>query len=94
MIKKIYIGGISSTTTDKKLFDHFSQVGKVISVTIAKGINPQKHAGYAYIVMDNEKDTQAAIHKLNNSKLDNSRIRVIPAHFLDQERRQYYHRRY
>lgn len=94
MLKKIYIGKISSTTTDKKLFDHFSQVGKVISATIIKGISPEKHAGYGYVMMSNENDMEAAIRKLNSSILDGNHILVIEAHPIDQEKKQYYYCRY
>jgi len=93
MLKKIYIGKISSITTDKKLFNHFSQVGRVISATIVQGISPEKHAGYGYVVMSNENEKEVAISKLNNSILDSNRILVVEAHFIDQEK-QYYYRRY
>lgn len=94
MVKKIYIGKISLRTTDKKLFDHFSQVGKVTSAAISKGIDPKKHAGYGYVVMGSEEEMEKAICKLNNSILDGNRILVIEAHPVDQEKRQYYYRRY
>ncbi len=94
MSNKIYIGKISSTTTEKQLFDHFSQIGKVVSATIVQGINPNKHSGYGYVIMSSEKEVQTAISKLNNSLLGNSRIHVVHVHFLDQERKQYYGRRY
>ena len=94
MLKKIYIGKISPTTTDQKLFDHFSQIGKVTSATITKGIGPEKHAGYGYVIMENEKDIPVAIQKLNNSTLDGNRLLVIEAHSIDQEKRQHYYRRF
>jgi RNA recognition motif-containing protein len=94
MIKKIYVGKISLTTTDQKLFDHFSQVGKVTSATIIKGIDPKKHAGYGYVAMGSDKEMEEAIRKLNNSILDGNHIWVMEAHYIDQEKKQYYYRRY
>jgi|GEM_PF-2059067 len=95
MANKIYVGRISSTTTEKQLFDHFSQIGKVIiTATIVPGINPNEHSGHGYIVMSGEKEAQTAISKLNNSLLGNSRIHVVQTHYLDQEKKQYYSRRY
>ncbi len=94
MVKKIYVGKISSATTDQMLFDHFSQVGAVTSATILKGIDPKKHAGYGYVVMGTEMEMEKAIHKLNRSVLDGNHILVIEAHPIDQERKQYYYRRY
>lgn len=94
MVKKIYVGKISSSTTDQKLFEHFYQVGKVISATIIKGIDQNKHAGYGYVVMGSEKEMEEAIRKLNNSILDGNHIWVTEAHPIDQEKKQYYYRRY
>ncbi len=94
MVKKIYVGKIPLTTTDQKLFDHFSKVGQVVSATITRGFDPKKHAGYGYVLMNNEKEMKDAILKLNNSILDGDRILVIEAHPIDQEKIQYYRRRY
>jgi len=94
MVKKIYVGKISLTTTDQKLSDHFSKAGKVISAIITKGVNQEKHAGYGYVIMSTDQEMKEAIQKLNNSVLDGSHIKVIEAHSIDQERKQYYYRRY
>ena len=94
MANKIYVGRISSSTTEKQLFDHFSQVGTVVNATIEKGINPRVHSGHGYVIMSTEGDTQKAIAKLNNSQLGDSRLHVVLAHFLDQEKKRYYTRKY
>ena len=94
MVKKIYVGKISLTTTDQKLFDHFSQAGRVISATISKSINPKIHAGHGYVLMASDREMEKAVKKLHNSILDESHIIVIEAHQLDQEKQQYYYRRY
>jgi RNA recognition motif-containing protein len=93
MAKKIYVGRISSTTTDKNLFDHFSQVGKVIAAKISLGINAGKNAGYGYVTMGSDHETEEAIKRLNNSKLEGNSIKVMEAHYLDQERERTYSRR-
>ncbi len=94
MSKKIYIGRISTKTNEEKLMKHFSQAGKIVSIKIVQGINPNKHTGYGYVVMSNEQETNDAINKLNNSDLDGNRLIVKEAHFLDQDRRpNYYYRR-
>ncbi len=94
MVKKIYVGKIASTTTDQKLYDHFSKAGKVTSATISGGIDPKKHSGHGYVVMGSDKEMENAISKLNNSVLDGNHIWVMVAHPLDQEKKQYYYRRY
>lgn len=95
MSKKIYVGKISSTTTSDQLAKHFSQVGQVVSAVIAQGINPEKHAGYGYVVMGSDKETEEAIKKLNNLELKGSRLKVIEANYFDQDRvPNYYYKRH
>lgn len=93
MAKKIYVGNISPTTTDKHLFDHFSKVGKVVSASVVKSVNTGKNYGYGYVLMGNDLETVKAIKTLHNSILEGSRIRVIEAHPMDQEKKSYYYRR-
>jgi len=95
MSKKIYIGKISQKTTDDQLAKHFSQIGQVISATITKGISPERHAGYGYVVMGSDKETEEAIKRLNDQELDGSKLKVIEANYFDQDRiPNYYHRRH
>lgn len=83
MTNKIYVGNISSSTTDKDLFDLFSNSGKVVSAKVNFGID-NKTARSAYIVMDNETDMKKAIAKNNGANLKGNRIRVVKAHPADQ----------
>lgn len=92
MAKKIYVGKLSQTTTDQKLFDHFSQSGRVMSAIVVKSINPQISSGHGYVVMTTEEETEKAIQKLNKSLLDGNKIWVVEAHPLDQDKKEYYRR--
>ena len=93
MAKKIYVGRLSYSTTDEMLYKHFSKIGSVQSASIANSINPQINAGYGYVMMGNDKETEKAIRELNNSMLDGKRIRVVEAHPMDQEKKPYYYKR-
>ncbi|OGK12629.1 hypothetical protein A3C98_00860 [Candidatus Roizmanbacteria bacterium RIFCSPHIGHO2_02_FULL_37_15] len=92
MVKKIFVRKISLKTTEQKLFDHFSQAGRVISAIISKSLDPKTHAGSGYVLMASDKEMEEAISKLNNSLLDDSHIVVIEAHPLDQEKKPYYYK--
>ena len=93
MAKKIYVGRLSYSTTDEMLHKHFSKIGNVQSAKVGKSINPQRSSGTGYVVMGSDKEAEKAIRELNNSILDGSRIRVIEAHLIDQERKPYYYKR-
>ena len=92
MSKKIFIGKLPDSITDQKLTDVFSKVGKVISVKIIKPVSFTKNNNYGYVQMDTPENTLKAIKTLDNTTIDGSRIKVAEAHFLDQERQQYYRR--
>ena len=92
MSKKIYVGKLSSKITDEQLKNHFSQVGTVISVNVSKSFSFEK-SRYAYVVMSSNEETTKAIQELNNSTLEDSKIHVMEAHSLDQEKMSYYPRR-
>ncbi len=83
MGNKIYVGNISSSTTDKDLFDLFSSSGSVLSAKVVFGID-NKVARNGYVVMADEKDFRNAISKNNNAVLKGNKIKVIGAHPIDQ----------
>ena len=85
MSKKIYIGNLSPSVTDKHLLDLFSQEGKVTSVKVITTFDGKTNAGHAYITMSSDSETHNAINKLNNKKLEGKTIRVIEAHPIDQD---------
>ncbi|PIP14711.1 RNA-binding protein [Candidatus Roizmanbacteria bacterium CG22_combo_CG10-13_8_21_14_all_35_9] len=85
MANKIYIGNISSATTDNDLFSLFSLSGQVTSAKVAISIDQKKNAGYGYVTMSDEEDMKKAILKCNNSVLKGNKIRVVMAHSIDQD---------
>lgn len=84
MNNKIYIGNISPTTTDKDLFDLFSNAGTVISAKITFGINNEE-SRHGFVVMTDERQTEAAISKNKNVILKGNRLMIIKAHSIDQD---------
>jgi RNA recognition motif-containing protein len=84
--KKIYVGNIAEITSEKQLSEHFLKAGTVLSVHILKVISFKKNANYGYVTMSTIAETEQAIRTLNNSILDGSKIRVLEAHSVDQEK--------
>ena len=94
MSKKIFVGRLAPTTTEKQLSDHFAKAGAVVSARIVQKIAFQSGPASGYVIMSNDNETKKAITTLNNTELNGSRINVIEAHALDQERpTQYYNRK-
>lgn len=92
MSKKIFVGKLNPTTTEKQLTDHFMAAGKVVSAHIVQQFSTINPAS-AYIIMSNDTETKNAISTLNNSELNGSRILVMEAHSLDQDKPQFFNRK-
>ncbi|MDP2692140.1 MAG: RNA-binding protein [bacterium] len=95
MAKKIYIGKLSDKTTEDQLREAFTKIGEVVSLRIVRTANFVKNSNYGYVQMDSMESTKTAIKELNNSTLDGSHIKVMEAHYLDQDikRRSYFQKR-
>lgn len=85
MTSKIYLSGLSEKTSDQDIYAQFSKFGTVISVMRSKAIDGKKYADNGYVVMGNADQMNSAISKLNNTKLDGNMIRVMEAHYMDQD---------
>lgn len=87
MPKKIYVGNLPETTTEKQLYDLFSKHGNVSVVKMS-------NQGYAYVTMTNEEEAKTAIHTLRHTQLDNKTIKVIEAHPIDQDNHIFAYKRF
>lgn len=79
MANKLFVGGLSWDTTDDKLREFFSQVGKVVSATVIIDRYTGKSKGFGFVEMSSEQETQEAIKKLNGQNLDERSIVVNEA---------------
>ncbi len=65
MNTKIYVGNISSQTTEAEIKIHFAQAGEVMSVKILKDLQSGQSRGFAFVEMSTRKEAQKAISMLN-----------------------------
>ncbi len=79
MAKKLYVGGISYTTSDQALKDAFAQVGEVTSATIIMDKMTGRSKGFGFVEMANDADADAAILKWNGQELDGRKLTVNEA---------------
>jgi RNA recognition motif-containing protein len=79
MPSKLYVGGLSYSTTTESLKEHFAQCGTVESATIITDRFTGQSRGFGFVEMATEADAQAAISKLNNQSFDGRRLTVALA---------------
>jgi RNA recognition motif-containing protein len=85
MSNKIYVGGLSYSTTDKQLEDLFATHGTVESVRVIVDKFSGRSKGFGFVEMSSGAEAQRAIQALNGTEFDGRNITVNEAR--PQERR-------
>ena len=79
MAKKLYVGGISYSTTTDGLRDAFAQIGEVLKADIIMDRMTGRSKGFGFVEMANDADAEAAIAKWNGQELDGRKLTVNEA---------------
>jgi cold-inducible RNA-binding protein len=76
MAAKLYVGGLSYSTTSEALREFFAQSGNVQSATVITDRFSGQSRGFGFVEMATAEDAQSAISQLNGRELDGRRITV------------------
>ncbi len=76
MAKKLFVGGLAYSITSSQLKDIFSKIGKVISCDVIKDRDTDRGKGFGFVEMENDKEADEAIEKLNDTELEGRKIVV------------------
>jgi cold-inducible RNA-binding protein len=78
MAKKLYVGGLSYSTTEDGLRDAFSKAGTVVSANILLDKMTGKSRGFGFVEME-DADAGKAIDMFNGQELDGRKLTVNEA---------------
>ena len=70
MASKLYVGGLSYSTTSETLREYFSQCGTVESASVITDKFSGQSRGFGFIEMATAEEAQRAISELNGKELD------------------------
>jgi RNA recognition motif-containing protein len=75
MAIKLFVGGLSFSTTNERLRETFATLGSVQSAQVVMGPDGRSR-GFGFVEMDSLEEAEAAIRALDRSTLDGRTITV------------------
>ena len=79
MEAKLYVGNLSSGTTEQMLRELFMQAGNVVSVALIKEPGTQRSKGFAFVEMGSQSEASKAISMFNAYTLQERQMAVSVA---------------
>jgi RNA recognition motif-containing protein len=79
MAVKLFVGGLSYSTSTESLRDAFAAVGSVESATIVTDRDTGRSRGFGFVEMATPEDADQVVNRLNGSSLDGRTIKVEKA---------------
>jgi RNA recognition motif-containing protein len=79
MGKKLYVGNLSSDTTESELRTLFGDIGEIETLLISSTYDSGRSGGYGFVEMETYDEALAAIRALNGTVLHGYAIKVFEA---------------
>jgi RNA recognition motif-containing protein len=76
MSKRLFVGGLPFSIASPQLEEIFSKFGKVVSCDVITDRYSGQSKGFAFVEMENDKEADEAINKLNGTELEGRKIVV------------------
>lgn len=76
MASKLFVGGLSFSTTSEGLREFFAQCGNVTSATVITDQFSGRSRGFGFVEMATPEEAQTAVQQLNGRDLDGRQIKV------------------
>ncbi|HEV8675248.1 MAG TPA: RNA-binding protein [Methylomirabilota bacterium] len=76
MASKLYVGGLSYSTTSESLREYFAQCGTVESATVITDRFSGQSRGFGFVEMSSQAEAQAAISKLHDQPFEGRKLTV------------------
>jgi RNA recognition motif-containing protein len=76
MAQKLFVGGLSFSTSSERLREVFSAAGTVESATVVTDRATGRSRGFGFVEMQTPEEAQEAVTRLNGQDVDGRQIKV------------------
>jgi RNA recognition motif-containing protein len=76
MAHKLFVGGLSFSTSNERLRELFAQAGGVESATVVTDRDTGRSRGFGFVEMATAEEADAAVKKFNGQEVDGRTIKV------------------
>jgi RNA recognition motif-containing protein len=79
MAVKLFVGGLSFSTSSDRLRETFAAIGSVESASVVTDRDTGRSRGFGFVEMSTPEEAEQAVSKLNGTNLDGRTIQVEKA---------------
>ena len=76
MATKLFVGGLSFSTSSERLRETFASVGSVESASVVTDRDTGRSRGFGFVEMTTTEEASEAVRRLNATELDGRQIKV------------------
>jgi cold-inducible RNA-binding protein len=84
MAHKLFIGGLSFSTSTERLREVFAGIGSVESASVVTDQDTGRSRGFGFVEMSTAEEAEQAISSLNGKDLDGRQLKVEKANPSDR----------
>jgi RNA recognition motif-containing protein len=76
MAHKLFVGGLSFSTSNERLREVFAEVGQVESATVVTDRDTGRSRGFGFVEMATSEEADQAVARLNGREVDGRSLKV------------------
>ena len=79
MAHKLFIGGLSFSTSNERLREVFAEAGQVESATVVTDRDTGRSRGFGFVEMSTAEEADQAVSRFNGKEIDGRQLKVEKA---------------
>jgi RNA recognition motif-containing protein len=84
MAQKLFVGGLSFSTSNDRLRELFAEAGNVESAVVVTDRDTGRSRGFGFVEMSTPEEAEQAVQRYNGKEVDGRQLKVELAKSLDR----------